>query len=582
MIRAASTVAGAEPRPYTLLRLRGALDAGTPGQFFMLEAPGRLLPRPMSLALATPGELAFLVDPIGPGTRALCALDRGDSLHVLGPLGNGFRLDVERPLLVGGGIGVAPFPFLSEALGRPPALLGFRTALHAEAAALVPNAEVVLEPTYVTEPLEQLVAQGHDVLACGPEPMLVAVRRARSRRAARLGSAHGLRIRRLLRLRGRDRRLLEAPVRRRPRPSTRGGGCDTEPRAQRGGGVSIALLNASGCLDALTAPDVARSLDAFVTKTVTPLPRAGNPPVRIAEVEGGMLNSIGLANPGIDAFLDDHLPRLASLGLPLWVSVGGFAAAEYAETCARLDEREAVTSIELNLSCPNVEEAPETAAEIVLACRERPRKPLYAKLSPATWDVGESARAVEAAGADGLSLINTIRGLALDQRTLHRGSRDAPAALGARAEADRARLRRRLPPGHESADRRHGRRPDGPRRARPARGRRRRRRARHRPLRRPRRARSSASRARRERRRLCGLCRSERGRRSSPGTCGHVARKALDKPLQLCGFDPPWHRVRLPPPWFRPRPRRRHPHGRSTREWKPSSGPMTSGSAVPS
>jgi dihydroorotate dehydrogenase (NAD+) catalytic subunit len=182
--------------------------------------------------------------------------------------------------------------------------------------------------------------------------------------------------------------------------------------------VSISLLNASGCLDALTAPGVARSLDAFVTKTVTPLPRAGNPPVRIAEVEGGMLNSIGLANPGIDAFLDDHLPLLASLGLPLWVSVGGFAAAEYAETCARLDEREAVTTIELNLSCPNVEEAPETAAEIVLACRETTRKPLYAKLSPATWDVGESARAVEAAGADGLSLINTIRGLALDRRTL--------------------------------------------------------------------------------------------------------------------------------------------------------------------
>ena len=91
----------------------------------MLEAPGRLLPRPMSLCLAPPGELAFLVDPIGPGTRALCGLDRGDRLGVLGPLGNGFDLDVERPLLVGGGIGIAPLPYLSEALGAPPALLGF-------------------------------------------------------------------------------------------------------------------------------------------------------------------------------------------------------------------------------------------------------------------------------------------------------------------------------------------------------------------------------------------------------------------------------------------------------------------------
>src|SRR5919201_4883728 len=112
-------VTGAEAvGPYTLLRLRrGPVEAGIPGQFFMLEAPGRLLPRPMSLCLAPPGELAFLVDPIGPGTRALCALERGDRLRVLGPLGNGFDLDVERPLLVGGGIRLAPLPHLSQALG---------------------------------------------------------------------------------------------------------------------------------------------------------------------------------------------------------------------------------------------------------------------------------------------------------------------------------------------------------------------------------------------------------------------------------------------------------------------------------
>jgi NAD(P)H-flavin reductase len=168
-------VAGSEQAgPYTLLRLdRGGLDAGLPGQFFMLEAPGRLLPRPMSVCLAEPSELAFLIDPIGPGTRALCALEPGERIGVLGPLGKGFQLDVERPLLVGGGIGVAPFPYLSQRLGGPPAILGFRSAWHAEAAALVPNAEVVLEPTYVTE----VLPPGHDVLACGPEPMLQAVRR---------------------------------------------------------------------------------------------------------------------------------------------------------------------------------------------------------------------------------------------------------------------------------------------------------------------------------------------------------------------------------------------------------------------
>jgi dihydroorotate dehydrogenase (NAD+) catalytic subunit len=174
----------------------------------------------------------------------------------------------------------------------------------------------------------------------------------------------------------------------------------------------VLLLNASGCLDALTAPEVARSLDAFVTKTVTPEPRAGNPPVRIAETDAGMLNSIGLANPGRDRFLSRNLPELRRLGVPLWVSVGGFSASEYSETCAALED----VTIELNLSCPNVDEAPESAAEIVAACRAATSLPLYAKLSPAAWDIAEVARAVEAAGADGLSLVNTMRGLALDAR----------------------------------------------------------------------------------------------------------------------------------------------------------------------
>jgi dihydroorotate dehydrogenase (NAD+) catalytic subunit len=176
----------------------------------------------------------------------------------------------------------------------------------------------------------------------------------------------------------------------------------------------VGLLNASGCLDALTAPEVARQLDAFVTKTVTPLARPGNAPVRIVETDAGMLNSIGLANPGRERFLAETLPRLRELGLPLWVSVGGFSAREYAETCERLDG----VTVELNLSCPNVDEAPESAAEIVAACRAATTLPLYAKLSPAAWDITEVARAVEAAGADGLSLVNTMRGLALDPRTL--------------------------------------------------------------------------------------------------------------------------------------------------------------------
>jgi dihydroorotate dehydrogenase (NAD+) catalytic subunit len=182
--------------------------------------------------------------------------------------------------------------------------------------------------------------------------------------------------------------------------------------------AAIPILNASGCLDALTAPDVARSLDAFVTKTVTPLPREGNPPPRIAETEHWMLNSIGLQNPGIEAWVDDVYPRLRELGVRLWVSVGGFSASDYALVCERLDELGDVEVLELNLSCPNVDEAPETASELVGASRAATRKPLYAKLSPATSNIAEAARAVAAAGADGLSLVNTLRGLALDPGTL--------------------------------------------------------------------------------------------------------------------------------------------------------------------
>ena len=175
MRRETLTVVGADPvGPYTLLRFRrGRLEAGVPGQFFMLEAPGRLLPRPMSLCFAPPGELAFLVDAVGPGTRALCELESGDAIRVFGPLGNGFDLDAPRPLLVGGGIGIAPLVHASHELREAPAVLGFRSDRHAEAAALLPGAEVVVEPTYVTDGIDA----ERDVLACGPEPMLEAVRR---------------------------------------------------------------------------------------------------------------------------------------------------------------------------------------------------------------------------------------------------------------------------------------------------------------------------------------------------------------------------------------------------------------------
>ena len=141
------------------------------------------------------------------------------------------------------------------------------------------------------------------------------------------------------------------------------------------------ILNASGCLDALTAPDVARTLDAFVTKTVTPLPREGNPARADRGDRRGDAQLDRPRQPGIDRFLAEVLPRLSEIGPPVWVSVGGFAAEEYAGLCARLDGTEAAV-LELNLSCPNVAAPEDEATEIVTAARAVTDKPLYAKLAP--------------------------------------------------------------------------------------------------------------------------------------------------------------------------------------------------------
>jgi dihydroorotate dehydrogenase (NAD+) catalytic subunit len=187
------------------------------------------------------------------------------------------------------------------------------------------------------------------------------------------------------------------------------------------------VVNGSGTLDPLAAEAaglaVAAELAAVVTKTVTPLPRAGNPPPRIAETPAGMLNSIGLANPGIDAFRASVLPRLRALGRPLVVSIGGFAADQYASLAAALRDEEGIVALELNVSCPNVEsgclsigsdpdETRDVTARCVAAAGDRP---VWVKLSPNVADVGAMARAADEGGADALVAINTLRGAAFDR-----------------------------------------------------------------------------------------------------------------------------------------------------------------------
>ncbi|WP_273889190.1 dihydroorotate dehydrogenase [Rubrobacter naiadicus] len=181
------------------------------------------------------------------------------------------------------------------------------------------------------------------------------------------------------------------------------------------------LVPAAGTLSREELPEVAGAFGAVLPKTVTLEPRPGNPPPRIAEAPSGMINSIGLENPGLDAFLSEL--DLYDVGLPVFVSVAGETPGEFARVCRRLAGDERVAAVELNLSCPNTERGEETfcshppsVEEVVSACREAmPQKPLFAKL--ASERVLENSLAAGRAGADAVTLINTIPALAVDART---------------------------------------------------------------------------------------------------------------------------------------------------------------------
>jgi dihydroorotate dehydrogenase (NAD+) catalytic subunit len=187
------------------------------------------------------------------------------------------------------------------------------------------------------------------------------------------------------------------------------------------------IVNASGTFDAIAARRAFGEelierfpFAAFVSKTVTVGPREGNPPPRLWEVAGGLINSIGLPNKGIQRFLAEDLPQLAGVPVPLIVNVMGFTRDQVAELVTALEARDEVAAIELNVSCPNVETGltmGADAAEIdALLARVRPltSKPVIVKLTPNAGDPPAVARAAEEAGASALSLINTLRGMALD------------------------------------------------------------------------------------------------------------------------------------------------------------------------
>ncbi len=166
-------------------------------------------------------------------------------------------------------------------------------------------------------------------------------------------------------------------------------------------------------------------LGSISCKGTTKEPRFGNPTPRIAECSEGLINSVGLQNPGVDKVISDELPKLAKVySKPIIANVSGFSIDEYAYTCARMDEQPQVGILEVNVSCPNVHNggmsfgtSPESAAAVTKAVKAVTKKPVYIKLSPNVTDIVSIAKACEDAGADGISLINTLLGMRIDLKT---------------------------------------------------------------------------------------------------------------------------------------------------------------------
>jgi dihydroorotate dehydrogenase (NAD+) catalytic subunit len=394
------------------------------------------------------------------------------------------RPEAAGAILVGGGIGIAPLALLRRRFAERAipsrVLLGFRDRAHSGGLEdLFACCEVRLASEdghaghhgYVTDLLATMLA-GDDagtavVYACGPPPMLEAVSELcgthgvphqlaeESPMACGYGACFGCAVPKpgggYLRLCV-DGPVLDGPDARSPaggvvvgdprgaedaeHPSTVGVSTTTGPAADRpepgpvdfcGIELQHPVINASGTYDAIAARRVFGDelLDdfpfaAFVSKTITPEPRAGNPPRRIWETPAGMINSIGLPNKGLDGFLAEDLPQLAELPVPLIVSVMATGRREFARLVDAVADRDEVAAIELNVSCPNVEsglivgEQPAETEALLEALRPLTAKPLIVKLTPNVADPGAVAVAAEAGGADAVSLINTLKASAID------------------------------------------------------------------------------------------------------------------------------------------------------------------------
>lgn len=450
------------------MTLRGNCSAFTmPGQFVEISIPGLYLRRPISVCNIEGNRLTLVFKTVGKGTEAIAGMKPGTQLDLLTGLGKGFDTTrcKQSAMLAGGGVGVPPLYLLARRLiqegKQVKVALGFNTAnevfyadkfraLGAEVAVATADWSYGVKG-FVTDAIALPEMQGTDFwYACGPLPMLIALGKSldcergevsmEERMGCGFGACMGCTIETPW---GPKRVCKDGPV----FDATlmkfyKGNGAippalprdrkaeDTPDTSTELCGIRLKnpIIPASGTFgfgkEFSEIYDL-NSLGGISIKGTTLHARTGNPTPRIAETPGGMINSVGLQNPGAEAVYSVEVPQLRKkYNGCIIANVSGFSIEEYVEACRKADACKDVDIIEVNVSCPNVHNggmafgtSPEQAAEVTKAVKGAVKKPVFIKLSPNVTDIVSIAKACEAAGADGLTLINTLLGMRININT---------------------------------------------------------------------------------------------------------------------------------------------------------------------
>lgn len=438
-----------------------------PGQFVEISIPGLYLRRPISVCDIEGNRLTLIFKVVGKGTEAMSRMTPGTQLDLIIALGNGFDTSktTQCALLAGGGVGVPPLYLLARKLiaeGKEVKVaLGFNTAdeifyaekfreLGATVQIATVNGSAGVKG-FVTDAIRQDDMQGWDFwYACGPLPMLQALGREldcntgevsmEERMGCGFGACMGCTIETPW---GPKRVCKDGPVfsavlmeeykgNKTPAPTLpRERVTEGEPKLETElCGIRLAnpIIPASGTFgfgQEFSQIYDLNILGGISIKGTTLHPRLGNPTPRIAETPDGMINSVGLQNPGADEVYAKEVKELRKIYKGCIIAnVSGFSIDEYVETCRKADASAEVDIIEVNISCPNVHNggmafgtSPEQAAAVTRAVKEAVRKPVFIKLSPNVTDIVSIAKACEEAGADGLTLINTLLGMRININT---------------------------------------------------------------------------------------------------------------------------------------------------------------------